>query len=152
MARNSSHGEVTAHTGHYDDCINTKRNAFHLVIHETTGAFAPGADSFLNKLTHDAEALQTAGGERTAALTGSGISVADDTNVREVMAREWPGEWGRGWGCERHRDDIEDEYDSDDPDSDFEDHVAHDDRIFLERFLRSMGDGSGDGELADAEA
>ena len=87
-----------------------------------------------------------------AALTGSGISVADDTNVREVMAREWPGEWGRGWGCERHRDDIEDEYDSDDPDSDFEDHVAHDDRIFLERFLRSMGDSSGDGELADAEA
>ena len=65
----ASYGEVTAHTGHYDDCLNAKRNAFHLVVHETTGAFAPGADSFLNKLTHDAEALQAAGGERTVYST-----------------------------------------------------------------------------------
>ena len=65
----ASYGEVTAHKGHYDDCLNTKRNAFHLVVHETTGAFAPGADSFLNKLTHDAEALQAAGGERTVYST-----------------------------------------------------------------------------------
>ena len=28
---------------------------------------------------------------------------------------------------------------------------SHDNRIVLERFLHSMGDGSGDGELADAE-
>ena len=91
-----------------------------------------------------------------AALTGSDISAADDANVREARARKWPDEWGYEWGYhggyERHPDDIEDTYDSDDPDSDFEDHVAHDNRIFLERFLRSMGDGSGDGELADAEA
>ena len=41
------------------------------IARETTGAFAPGADSFLNKLTHDAEALQAAGGERTVYSTGN---------------------------------------------------------------------------------
>ena len=32
-------------------------------------SLAPGADSLLNKLTHDAEALQAAGGERTVYST-----------------------------------------------------------------------------------
>ena len=64
-------GAVARHEGHYHDAINNKRNAFHLLVHETTGAFAPGADSFLNKLTHDAEALQAAGGERTVYSTGN---------------------------------------------------------------------------------